>query len=122
MTPLESHFLSILQEHRGLEQAISVPQMAAELGVSSRVAQDIKKTLVEQHGITIGSSCGKRHGWYIPETESEIQATMNQYRARVKSLCILIAKTTAAANLSGVMKQLMIEFQEEEAIHGSSEY
>ena len=31
VTPLESHFLSILQEHLGLEQAISVPQMAAEL-------------------------------------------------------------------------------------------
>jgi len=88
--------------------------MAAQLGVSSRLAQEIKKSLVENHGVNIGSSCGRIHGWYIPETQSEIEATTRQYRSRVKSLCILIAKTTAAANLSGVMRQLLLEFEEEE--------
>jgi hypothetical protein len=114
LTPLESQFLSILQAHRGLRHAVSVPSMAAQLGVLTRTAQDIKKTLVEQHGISIGSSCGKQHGWYLPETQSEVEATMRQYRNRVKSLCILIAKTTAAANRSGVMRQLALEFEQEE--------
>jgi hypothetical protein len=41
---------------------------------------------------------------------------MQQYRNRVKSLC-LIAKTTAAANLSGVMRQLALEFEQEELSH-----
>ena len=91
--------------------------MAAQLGVSTRLAQDIKKNLVEQHGVSIGSSCGKRHGWYLPETQSEVEATMRQYRNRVKSLCVLIAKTTAAANLSGVMRQLALEFEREEMSH-----
>ena len=88
--------------------------MASQLGVSQRVAQEIKKSLVEHHGVSIGSSCGKRHGWYIPETQREIDATTRQYRSRVKSLCILIAKTTAAANLSGVMRQLALEFEQED--------
>ena len=88
--------------------------MAARLDVSARTAQEIKKALVEQHGIAIGSACGKRSGWYIPENQAEIDATIEQYRARVKSLCILIAKTTAAANLSGVMRQLAMEFDAEE--------
>lgn len=117
MTSLESQFLSILQDHRGLKSAISVPSMAAQLGVSTRLAQDIKKSLVEQHGVSIGSSCGKRHGWYLPETQGEVEATMRQYRNRVKSLCVLIAKTTAAANLSGVMRQLALEFEQEELSH-----
>ena len=117
MTSLESQFLSILQAHRGLRHAISVPDMASRLGVSTRAVQNIKKTLVENHGISIGSSCGKRHGWYLPETQSEVEATMRQYRNRVKSLCILIAKTTAAANLSGVMKQLALDFEQEELSH-----
>ena len=42
---------------------------------------------------------------------------MRQYRNRVKSLCVLIAKTTAAANLSGVMRQLALEFEQEELSH-----
>jgi hypothetical protein len=90
--------------------------MAAQLGVSTRMAQDVKKSLVEQHGISIGSSCGKQHGWYLPETQGEVDATMKQYRNRVRSLCVLIAKTTAAANLSGVMRQLALEFEQEEII------
>jgi hypothetical protein len=114
VTFLESQFLTTLHAHRGLRNAISVPSMAAQLGVSTRTAQDIKKRLVEQHGISIGSSCGKQHGWYLPETQSEVEATMKQYRNRVRSLCVLIAKTTAAANLSGVMRQLALEFEQEE--------
>lgn len=117
MTPLESKFLSILQAHRGLKRAVSVPSMATHLGISTRTAQDIKKILVEQHGISIGSSCGKQHGWYLPETQGEVEATMKQYRNRVKSLCVLIAKTMAAANLSGVMRQLALEFEQEELSH-----
>ena len=117
MTSLESNFLAILQAHRGLRNAISVPSMAGQLGVSTRTAQDLKKTLVEVHGVSIGSSCGRKHGWYLPETQNEVEATMKQYRSRVKSLCILIAKTTAAANLSGVMKQLALEFEQEELSH-----
>ena len=89
--------------------------MAAELGVSSRVAQEIKKALVEQHGVNIGSACGKHSGWFIPVSQAEVDLTMKQYRARVKSLCILIAKTTQAASLSGVMKQLALEFEQEDA-------
>lgn len=114
MTPLESHFLRILQQHRGLAQAIPVPQMAAELGVSSRVAQEIKKSLVEQHHVSIGSSCGKRSGWFIPIDQAEVDATIKNYKKRVRSLCILISGTTAAAAISGTMKQLAIEFEEEE--------
>jgi predicted DNA-binding transcriptional regulator YafY len=114
MTPLESQFLSILHAHRGLKNALSVPAMAAKLGVSNRTAQEVKKTLVEHHGINIGSSCGKRSGWFLCENQAEVDTTLKQYRNRVKSLCVLIAKTTAAANLSGVMRQLALEFEQEE--------
>jgi hypothetical protein len=115
LTLLESKFVTILQSHRGLTNAISVPDMAARLDVSARTAQEIKKTLVEQYGIAIGSACGKRSGWYIPINQAEVDATLKQYRSRVKSLCILIAKTTDAANISGVMRQLAMDFEAEES-------
>jgi hypothetical protein len=114
MTPLESQFMTILHAHCGLRNAISVPAMAAKLGLSNRMVQEIKKSLVEHHGINIGSSCGKRSGWFLCETQAEVDSTLKQYRNRVKSLCVLIAKTTAAANRSGVMRQLALEFEQEE--------
>jgi hypothetical protein len=54
LTALESQFMTILHAHCGLGNAISVPAMASQLGISTRAAQDIKKTLVEEHGISIG--------------------------------------------------------------------
>lgn len=109
-------FVTILSAHRGLKLAISVADMAGRLGferdkAGQRRAQMIKKMAVEQHGIPVGSSCGKSHGWFLASTPEEIEATTRQYRNRVRSLCVLIAKTTAAASLSGVMRQLAMEFE-----------
>jgi hypothetical protein len=111
-------FIAILSAHRGLGQAIGVAEMAGRLGFppgkyGEREAQKIKKLAVEKHGIPIGSSCGADHGWYWIATQDEMDATIRNYRNRVKSLCVLIAKTTAAVSLSGVMRQLAMEFEVE---------
>jgi hypothetical protein len=110
-------FIAILSAHRGISQAISVPDMAGRLGygrekAGQRKAQMVKAAAVEA-GHLIGSSCGQSHGWFVPATQEEIESTTRQYRNRVKSLCILIARTRAAASLSDVMHQLALEFEQE---------
>jgi hypothetical protein len=117
VTALESHFLAILEAHRGLDNAISVPSMAAVLGVSTRVCQQIKKSLVEVHHVNIGSSCGSKSGWFIPVTEEETALTLKNYKNRIRSLCILVARTQQAASLSEVAKQLALEFEQEDLTH-----
>ena len=107
-------FAEILSSHRGLDRAISVAEMAARLNVSEREARDIKRQVIEQHKVPVGSSTGKHSGWYWISTQEEMDATIGQYRSRVKSLCILIAMTTSAGSLAGVMRQMALEFEEEQ--------
>lgn len=94
---LNARFLTILERHKGLSQAISVPEMAEQLGLGrgkggQRLAQLVKRELVEK-GHLIGSSCGKRSGWYQIETADELNATLHQYRSRWHSLGMLMQRT-----------------------------
>jgi len=114
---LTRRFLWILDQHRGLARAISVADMAGALGferdkAGQRRAQLIKAAVVEA-GHLVGSSCGHSHGWYQPETDAEIQATIGQYEARIRSLAALIRKTRGAAGFKTYLSQLAMEFEEQ---------
>jgi hypothetical protein len=106
MNELEQKFLIILEQHKGLDGAIPVPQMAALLGVSARVAQQIKKDLVERHHVSIGSACGSKSGWFIPQSDDEVQATISQYKKRgqesVYSYCGDTARGSDQRDLAAV--------------------
>ena len=110
-------FITILSAHRGLKLAISVADMAGRLGferdkAGQRKAQKVKEAVV-QMGILVGSSCGKSHGWYQPQTNEEIQATLGQYKARIRSLAQLIRQTEGAAGFKAFVGQLAMEFEEQ---------
>lgn len=104
-------FLAIISAHKGLSQAISVADVAGRLGVSTREAQKIKAEAVEK-GFLVGSSCGKSHGWYSPATQAEIEATLGQYKSRIRSLARLIRQTEGAAGFKAYIGQLAMEFEE----------
>ncbi len=109
-----SLFIAIISGHKGQARAISVPEMAARLGVSTRVAQQIKAAAVEQ-GMLIGSSCGKNHGWYYPETPDEVDATCFQYESRIRSLAKLLRRTRGADRFRQFTGELALEFEEVQA-------
>jgi hypothetical protein len=104
-------FLAILSAHKGLSRAISVKDMAGRLQVSTRRAQLIKAAVVEQ-GNLVGSSCGLSHGWFQPETDAEIQSTLNQYKSRIRSLARLVRMTEGAAGFDKFVGELALEFEE----------
>ena len=86
MTTLESRFLTILSEHRGLSKAIAVPEMARRLGVPERQARAIKKDLVDS-GYMVGSSCiAGKSGYYEIVNEEELRATYRNYSSRCYAL------------------------------------
>lgn len=114
--PHLSLFLAILSAHRGLRQAISVADMTGRLGfgcekAGQRRAQLVKQAAVEA-GHLVGSSCGKIHGWYAPASDAEIQDTLHQYKARIRSLAQLIRKTEGAAGFKKFVGQLELEMEE----------
>ena len=100
MTALASKFLTVLSNHKGLCNALSVQEMARQLGFGSgksgtRRAQILKRALVDA-GHLIGSSCQQGNsGWYEIETEEEFQATLQQYRNRFFSTSQLIKRHLA---------------------------
>jgi len=110
-------FVSILSAHRGMKLAISVADMAGRLGFErdksgQRRAQMVKAAVVEK-GYLVGSSCGKSHGWFWPETPGEVNATCAQYEARIRSLARLVRKTKGAAGFLAFVDQLTMEFEEQ---------
>ena len=107
-------FLAILSAHRGLSRAISVADMAGRLQVSMRQAQQIKRLAVDQ-GLCVGSSCWRgRSGWYLPDSDEEVRMTTNQYKARIRSLAVLIKNTEGAAGFKQFVGELALEFEKEE--------
>lgn len=117
---LTSLFIAILSAHRGLAQAISVADMAGRLGfdrgkAGQRRAQLIKAQVVEL-GHLVGSSCGSSHGWFLPDTPGEVDATCRQYEARIRSLARLVRKTRGAAGFNTFVGELALEFDTEVSV------
>ena len=120
MTPdddLKARFRQIMARHRGAARAIQVRELAGRLGLGDghngqRMVQIVKRELVDD-GLLIASSCGKQSGYFLPETDAEVQATLKNYENRLKSLAVLICKTKGAAGLKAYLGQLAMEFEEE---------
>lgn len=119
MLPTDPHislFIAILSAHKGLSRAISVADMAGRLGferdkAGQRRAQLVKAAVVEK-GILVGSSCGKISGWYTPANDAEIQATLGQYKARIRSMAKTIRYTEGAAGFNKFVGELQLEFED----------
>ena len=71
----------IRKECRGRENAIRMPALAARVGVSTRTVQSEIEYLINEHGKRIGSSCGKKPGYYIITDREDLEITF-QNRVR----------------------------------------
>jgi len=103
-----------MERHRGAKRAIQVRELAGRLGLGEghngqRLVQIVKRELVDE-GVLIASSCGKQSGYFLPETNAEVEATLKNYENRLKSLAALIRKTKGAAGFKEYLGQLAMEF------------
>lgn len=111
---LKHRFQQILSQRRGLANAIQVRELAVRLDTSERLVRSLKRELADE-GLLIGSSCDARcSGYYLPETSDEIQATLLNYEARLRSLAKLIRATKGAAGFSTFLEQLSLELEEQQ--------
>ncbi len=112
-TVLKAEFLKILARHHGAAKAIQVSDVTLLLGLeltesNERLVRQLKRDLVDE-GHLIASSCGKRPGYFIPVTAEEMHEPLLNYKARAKSLLVLIAKIEGTAALRGLIGQLELE-------------
>ena len=98
----------VLSRHRGKHNAITVRDIAIRLGVDERTVRRLKRELAET--VLIGSSCERNHaGYYIPETQSEIDDTLANYYSRIRAIAELIKATKGAPEVARLMRQLEME-------------
>lgn len=114
---LKARFRQIMGRHRGAKNAIQVRELAGRLGLGEghngqRLVQIVKREMVDE-GVLIASSCGKQSGYFLPETQAEVDATLKNYENRLKSLAALIRKTKGAAGFKEYLGQLAMEFEEQ---------
>ncbi len=98
----EEAVLAILKQHQGRENAIGRETLAKEVGLGTRVVEQIVRHLVVSHGQSIASSTGGKdeiHGYYmISSLEEQDQAErqlVNRIIASAKRLGQLRKNTPA---------------------------
>lgn len=106
-----AHLKAILEQHRGMQNAIRVKELAILLGMDERKVRELKRELAEE--MLIGSSCDRANpGYYVPVCEEEITATLANYYARIRSLFALVKATKGAPEMERFIRQLRLEFKE----------
>lgn len=113
---LKARFRQIMGRHRGAKNAIQVRELAGRLGLGEghngqRLVQIVKRELVDA-GVLIASSCGKQSGYFLPETQEEVEATLKSYESRLRSLATLIRKTKGAAEFRAYIGQLALDLED----------
>jgi hypothetical protein len=112
---LKNDLLRVLERHRGASQAIQVGDLVLALGLDltsthERMVRRWKRELVDE-GHLIASSCGKCPGYFVPVRKEEMAEPLRNYKARLKSLAVLIASIEGAAALQGLWGQLQLELE-----------
>lgn len=76
----------VLQAHRGRANAISQNNLAHEIGLGPRTAREVVKHLIENEGRQICSAYNAGGGYYLPETQDEIEETRRLLRSHAISI------------------------------------
>lgn len=110
---LKNDLIRVLDRHRGAAQAIQVGDLVLALGLDltsthERMVRRWKRELVEE-GHLIASSCGRYPGYFVPVRKEEMVEPLRNYKARLKSLAVLIASIEGVAALQGLWGQLQLE-------------
>lgn len=97
-THLEEAILSILKEHKGRDNPITVTALEKLTLSSSRKIRRAIANLVITHNIPIASSVHYPYGFYLITDKDEALACLRQYWSRVKEV------STRAKSLSNAVE------------------
>lgn len=80
------HLASYIEANaRGKHAAITLPEVASALKLTTRKVQELKAELLEVAGVVICSSCGNPPGLYWPMSAEEVQPYHAQQANREKA-------------------------------------
>jgi len=86
MSILEEVILSILQNHKGKDNPITVGELEKKTSASARRIRKAIASLVINHNIPIASSVHYPYGFYLITDKDEAVHCLKQYWSRVKEV------------------------------------
>lgn len=117
-TPLELKAQRILLQHIGRQNAISVPELAYELGTGDFETRQLIKHLVEMHYWPIGSATSKPPGYYIITDKKELNSTKYSLIHRALSILGRARVYDKAGWVQELMGQISLKLGDEEKTGG----
>gem|GEM_PF-5532541 len=99
---------NLVVHHVGRDSAIPLPDLARNLGVSTRQAQQIKHDLILQ-GYKIGSATSKPNGIFLINSVEDLRVARNQILSRIRELAKVLRtydKSRWVAELLGQLENL----------------
>lgn len=110
----ERRVFLILSEHRGLENAIPMPDLAFYAGVSTRRVQECVESLIKRHKIFIGSSCVPgSNGYYLIANDRERRIARGNIARRMVSLAVRYRALDSDLEVAALLGQLELIFAKE---------
>ena len=122
LSGLERDVWELIRE-RTKEDPISVPELLSKLGfdqndrASERAVRKAVERLVKEHGMPIGSSCGKKSGYYHITDPFELERNY-RFLIKVAKAYLVRASRLKKSNLARLIGQLELELKKE---NGNSE-
>lgn len=111
LTPDETTVLTELRRHRGRVRAVGLEIVAGVTGLSERKVQEVVVRLIEQHGLPIGSAVKKPMGYFLIETQDELDESLSQLLHRLTALARRIAALKHSTTPL-VLQQLALEIEQ----------
>ena len=116
-TPDERAVWNLIQNRVGKEHAISIGAIEILTHFGTRRVKATKEDLIRRHGLKIGSSRGKPHGYYVIENAAELLETARTMRNQGINMLI------CAASLEGrdgkaYLRELLGQMVMEEVVSG----
>jgi len=102
---MKQQVLTQLAPHRGRAQAVSMPALAACCGLSTRVLQAVVHDLILDGHLICSGTCG----YWLPENDAEVQATVRNLRARAMS-CLQRVAAIEQISLRQVVAQMELDY------------
>ena len=106
----EGAVLAELRRHRGRGRAVGLDLLAIVTDLSERHVQQVVASLIEDHGLPIGSAVKKPMGYFLIETDEELAESLSQLTHRITALARRIA-ALKRSTLPLVLQQLALELE-----------
>jgi len=105
----ETVLASLIWQHRGRQNPVSIARLHEITGFGERAIKDIVEQLVDSHKMRIGARRAEPVGYYIIEDAEDLAAAVGPYKAQILAMLRRLRALESPEALAEFMGQLRLE-------------